>query len=115
MKINEKLNAKGIATELSERCRQYRIAYPLTREELSEKAFVSAGTIARFEGGRDISIVNFIKILDALGLTENIDLLIPDYGSRPSSYVQDSVIKKRARKKKNDSPDGTAWKWGDER
>ena len=111
MKINANLQDKAIAMELSARFKQYRIAYPMTRAELAEKSMVSIGTIARFENGRDIGMMNLIKLLKVLDLEEKLDMLIPDPQERPSNYINNSVPKKRAGKRREKDND---WKWGDE-
>ena len=111
MRIDKTIGEKEIVAEIAERCKQYRISYPMTRDELAEKSFVSLRTIARFESGNDISLSNLVKLLTALELTENIDLLIPDSNNRPSSYIQGYTARKRAGKKKENKKE---WKWGDE-
>ena len=111
MKIDTNLSEKAITGELSERLKQYRIGYPMKRTELAEKAIVSVGTIARFENGQEISLSNFVKILKALDLDNNLDLLIPDPTARPSFYVEATPKRKRAGRGKTVKSD---WKWGDE-
>ncbi|MBR3417376.1 MAG: helix-turn-helix transcriptional regulator [Oscillospiraceae bacterium] len=111
MIINPDLSETAVLHELSSRFRQYRIAYPLTRTELSEKAIVSVGTIARFENGHEIGLLNLIKLLKALDLADNLDLLIPDVLERPSYHAENNTPKQRARKRKKPNND---WKWGDE-
>lgn len=55
---------------------------------------------------------SLIKILSALNLGNNIDLLIPDQTKRPSFYLKDSdKPKQRVRKKANVNVD---FRWGDE-
>ena len=112
MKINKELQNKAIAAELASRFKQYRIDFPMTRTELAEKSMVSVGTIARFENGSDIGLINLIKLLKALELEEKLDLLIPDPQERPSYYVENNTPKKRARKRRQNDDD---WKWGDEK
>ena len=54
---------------------------------------------------------NLFKILLALDLGENIDLLVPDQTKRPSYYLEKSESKnKRVRKKTKKNE----FKWGDE-
>ena len=60
MKINRELQDRAISKEISERFKQYRIALPMTRSELLEKSMVPVGTIARFESGNDIGLLNVI-------------------------------------------------------
>ncbi|HBZ53041.1 MAG TPA: XRE family transcriptional regulator [Eubacterium sp.] len=111
MKINKDLQEKAIASELSTRIKQYRISASITRAELAERSMVSVGTIARFENGNDIGLLNLIRLLKVLDLEEKLDLLIPDPQNRPSYYVDNHTAKQRARKRKKSDND---WKWGDE-
>ncbi|WP_044974045.1 helix-turn-helix transcriptional regulator [Ruminococcus sp. HUN007] len=103
-----------IFNEITERVRQYRISCEMTQSELADKAFVAPGTVARFERGKDISLLNFIKIMKALGLESNMELLIPDHTKRPSYYVSERKEKQRVRKNRNDEKKENTWKWGDE-
>ncbi len=111
VKINKDLNAASITIELSSRFKQYRISYPMTRAELAEKSMVSVGTIARFENGKDIGLMNLIKLFKALDLEEKLDFILPDPERRPSYYVSDNVRRQRASKRKKTDHE---WKWGDQ-
>ena len=54
------------------RFKAYRISYPLTQKELSDKSGVSLRSITRFESGEDISLVNFMKLMNAMELLKNV-------------------------------------------
>ena len=69
---------------LSKKFKDYRINYPMTQQELAEKSGVSIRSISRFESSGDITLSNFIKLLDALKLADKLELLIPDQSRRPS-------------------------------
>ena len=111
MKIDKSMQCQAVMQELGRRCKQYRIAYPLTQAELSEKSMVSLSTIKRFENGEDIGLSKLIQLMAALDMTENLEILIPDQSSRPSAYIEQVTQKQRVRKKQ-DKKGG--WKWGDE-
>ena len=83
----------------------------MKRTELAEKAMMSVGAIARFENGQDISLSNLVKILKALDLVNNHDLMIPDPTEKPSFYAETTLKRKRAGRSKAVKTD---WKWGDE-
>ena len=70
------------------RFKAYRISYPLTQKELSDKSGVSLRSITRFESGEDISLVNFMKLMNAMELMNNFVNVIPDMNNRPSSYLK---------------------------
>ncbi len=112
MKITKGMESQSISMELSNRCKQYRIACSLTQAELADKSLVSLSTIKRFESGEDISLSKLIMLLKALDLAENLEMLIPDQSNRPSAYLDTAKMKQRVRnRKKKEKKD---WKWGDE-
>ena len=111
MKINSTIADVQIRIEISERIKQYRISADMTQTMLAEKSGVSIKTISRFESGEEISLTNFIKILKALELDNNLELLVPDHTTRPSFYVGNRQERKRASKPKDD--DSEKWKWGE--
>ena len=111
MRIDRTLSTDGIMAEISKRFKQYRIAYPITQADLADKSMVSISTIKRFENGEDISLSKLLKLMEALDIHENFEILIPDQTIRPSFYIQSSKPRQRARKK---AVKRTQWKWGDE-
>ena len=98
---------------LSKRFKEYRINYPMTQQELSDKTGVSVRSISRFESSGDITLVNFIKLLDALKLSDRLDLLIPDQTKRPSYFLETEKPRQRAASASNRKNERT-FKWGDE-
>lgn len=109
---------ESIAAELGLREKRYRIDFPMTQEELAEKSAVSIGSIRRFERNGGIQLTSLIRILQALNLDQNLDLLIPDNTQRPSYFLDMSRNQvreratspsKRPRKRKS------KWVWGDEK
>lgn len=47
------LTSQNIRREISEKLKQYRIRYPMTQKELSDKSGISVRSISRFEGGEE--------------------------------------------------------------
>ena len=109
------LTSRNALIEIGARLRAYRIDYPLSQEELSDKSGISVRSISRLENGEDMQLGNFIKILIALDLDSNLDMLIPDPTLRPSYYVKEAKepYRKRAPKKSTNSLTSEP-KWGDE-
>ena len=104
----------GYLAEISSRVKSYRIDYPMTQKELADKSGISVRSIARFEAGEDIQFSNLIKILCALELENNLELLVPDPKARPSYYLVEEESRRRASSKNKTAPIGSQWKWGDE-
>jgi len=97
---------------IGERIKQYRVNAGVSQKDLESESGVSIRSISRLEQGASIQLESLIKILSALNLEGNIDLLIPDQTKRPSFYLNDkNKPKQRVRKKKEST--GT-FKWGDE-
>lgn len=113
MTINNTLKPKAIVTELARRIKEYRISAEITQKELADIAMVSNRTLTRFENGEDISLEKAIRILSALGLTDNIGLLVPDPDDSPIFHSPQRTGRKRARKKEVKKNDG--WVWGEDK
>ena len=97
---------------IGDRIKAYRVNLGLTQQDLEDRSGVSKRSISRLEQGATIQLDNLMKILIALRLDDNIELLIPDQRMRPSSYLRDGRPKNiRARKSKKNSN----IQWGDGR
>lgn len=109
------LTSRSALVEMGARLRAYRIDYPLSQDELSDKSGISVRSISRLENGEDMQLGNFIKLLMALDLDSNLDMLIPDPKMRPSYYVKEATepYRKRATKKSKSHFDSEP-KWGDD-
>ena len=90
------------------RFKAYRISYPLTQKD---KSGVSLRSITRFESGEDISLVNFMKLMNAMELMNNFVNVIPDMNNRPSSYLKNVKTRQRASAKRKAD---TGFKWGED-
>ena len=103
-----------MVNNISERIRNYRIAYPLTQAQLAERSGVSLRSIQLFENGADIKWNNLVKILSALDLDDNIQMLVPDVTERPSYHVKHNDIRKRVSKKQVKKSQKESFTWGDD-
>ena len=64
--------------ELGSRIKQHRIALDITQIDLAKKCGISISTETRIESGDDSKMSNYIKIMTALGIIDNINILIPE-------------------------------------
>ena len=97
--------------ELGQKIKTYRIMKELSQQDLEDKTGVSKRSISRLEQGESVQVDNLFKILLALDLGDNIELLVPDQSKRPSFYLEKTDNKpKRVRKK----TEKNEFKWGDE-
>jgi transcriptional regulator with XRE-family HTH domain len=115
MKIVDAMPEAVMLEELGRRARQQRIGMALTQAMLAEAAGVSARTIERFEAGASIQLDNLVRILRALGLSANLDQLVPEAGIRPLQLVTAKAgLRRRASTRRKAGPTGGGWVWGDE-
>ena len=106
--------SEQIEKALCERLANVRLARNLTQAQLARESGVSINTIRRLENGQDVSLDTFIRILIALRVQDNLQILLPDPSVRPIERVKfKGVERKRARPLKQHTPDST-WVWGDE-
>lgn len=115
--MNKYLSSNSALLEIGSRLKMYRIYSSLTQEDLSMKSGVSRRSIQNMENGEDVNFSTIIKVLMALGLDPNLDLLIPDSSRRPSYYLKANAdTKRRSRVIKNKVQDlSKEFKWGDEK
>lgn len=107
-----KLSCSEYQKLIGERIKQYRVNAGVSQKDLENESGVSVRSISRLEQGASIQLESLIKILSALNLESNIDLLIPDQTKRPSFYLNDNhKPKQRVRRKRETT---SAFKWGDE-
>lgn len=105
-------NFQSHIIEIGNRLKLYRVNMGLSQQDLAEKTGISVRSISRFEQGNSVQLEILVKILIALQLQDNLELLIPDQKQRPSYYLEDTEIKnKRVKNKKNVK---AKFKWGDE-
>ncbi len=97
--------------ELGQKIKIYRIMNEMSQQDLEDKSGVSKRSISRLEQGESVQTDNLFKILIALGLGDNIELLVPDQTKRPSYYLEKSESKPKRVRKKTQRND---FKWGDE-
>lgn len=109
--MNAKKNHQEYIKELGQKIKTYRVMKEMSQQDLEDKTGVSKRSISRLEQGESVQVDNLFKILLALGLGDNIDLLVPDQTRRPSYYLENKENSpKRVRKK----TEKTGFKWGDE-
>ena len=115
MKISFYSSTNEVLSEIGSRIKAARIAIPATQKELAEMTNLSQRTISNLETGKDVSFSTVIDVLRALGQLQNLDIMIPEQGPRPSEIA--ALGKQRERVRSKAATTGqtqSGWKWGDE-
>jgi len=103
-----------ILEELGLRLAQARLDHNFTQEDLATAAAVSKRTVERLEAGQSVQVSNLVRVLSALGLTRNLDQLVPPAGARPIEQLKHQG-KGRRRASPAKQPPAVAWTWDDKK
>ena len=120
--MNHKINFDNASSEaiikaIGQRLDEIRLSQNISQANLAKEAGVSRSTLTRLADGRPISLDSFIRVMQALRLTDQLADLLPNPSIRPVDRVRlDGAERQRARKKPASGKDTKAgkWVWGDE-
>ena len=108
-------SSQQIKESLCRRIEQIRISRNITQVRLAELAGVSEKTIKRLENGQGVSLDTFIRVLIALNLQENLNILLPDPTIRPIERVSNKGKERQRSRPGKTVEQADGWTWGDER
>ncbi len=105
-------SSEAIIQALGERLDEIRLSRNIPQADLAKEAGVSRSTLTRLFRGKPVSLDSFVRIMQALRLTDHLAALLPDPSVRPVDRVRlDGTERQRASGKHAQS---SAWTWGDE-
>lgn len=101
-----------ILGELGLRLAAARLERNLTQAELAAEAGVAKRTVERLEAGESSQLANLVRVVRALGLAANFDLLVPE---TPPSPIAELKLRGRQRERasrraKRGTPGPWRWK-----
>lgn len=97
---------------LFQQIEQIRLSHNISQAALAKEAGVSRSTITRLASGENISMDSFVRVMQALGLADNLAALLPNPDVRPVERVrQDGAERRRASTKRRSAG---SWTWGDD-
>ena len=113
MNISKQLSEDAVLEELGSRISRHRLNRNLTQAQLAREAGVSLSTVNRMEAGNSSQISNLVRVLRALGIMENLNLLVPQPAISPIQQLKlDGKSRRRARPAKSPKAGGSApWSW----
>jgi transcriptional regulator with XRE-family HTH domain len=107
-------SSEAIENVLSARIEEIRLERNITQSKLAKDAGISRSTMTRLaQDGKGISLDSFIRVLKALQLEDNLELLLPDAQLSPLKEIENEnrPVRQRARARQRDQK---KWTWQDE-
>lgn len=100
-----------ICEVLCERLEAHRLSLNISQKQLATDAGVSRSTLTRMADGRPMSLDSFVRVIQALDLSDHLAALLPEPGVRPVERVRQGKQRQRASRT---SPKTEAWTWKDD-
>ena len=97
---------RGLAAE--------RLSRNLTQAQLATEAGLSLSTLRRLEDGKNISLDNLIRVMDALQIAGRLDALTPALDIRPVERVRPAGRERKRAAPAASPPPASRWAWGDQ-
>lgn len=115
MRITNLLSDEALLVELGERLTRTRLNRNTTQAGLADEAGVSKRTVERLEAGASTQLSNLVRILRALDLLGNFELVVPEPTPSPLAQLKlQGRQRVRASSKPEDADDSGTWEWGDD-
>lgn len=96
-------NPLTISAQISERIKARRLEKNLSQEALAIKSGVSYSVLRKFENSGEISFISFIKIVVALGMSEELATLFTSQQfSSMDELLSNKKVKSRKRASRNE-------------
>lgn len=101
--------------ELGRRLVARRLRLDRTQGWLAREAGVSKRTVERLEAGGSAQLTSLVRVLRALGLLGQLELLVPDPGTSPLEELRRERQRRRRASGRDDRDAGGAepWTWGE--
>lgn len=110
--------ARTIVAELGQRLRAARLERNLSQTKVAENAGIGRVTLQRMEAGESPSLVNFVRVLSALGELDALHRLLPETAASPIDEVERRGRQRQragsTRRSADVAPRREGWRWGDE-
>lgn len=102
-----------IIEALCKRINEIRLSRNISQEDLAKEAGVSRSTLTRLADGKPISLDSFVRVMQALGLTDHLSALLPDPSIRPVDRVRLDGNERQRASSSRQPPSSAVWEWGD--
>jgi transcriptional regulator with XRE-family HTH domain len=106
---------RAALSDLGARLARQRLERNLTQDQLAREAGVSKRTVIRLEKGESTQLTNLVRVLRALSLLGNLELLVPAPPPSPIAQLESrQKQRRRASPRAGKQERAGGWTWGDE-
>ena len=113
---------QAVLAQIAAQCRRQRLDQNMTQQQLADRAGLGVATLRRFESGEgNLSLLNLVALLRALGQLDRLAALVSSTDSSPMARlrdqgagVYDAPARQRARPDAIAEPDDAPWQWADD-
>lgn len=106
------LSPKIHEQELGARLEQLRLSRNIIQADLAQDAGISERTLRRLESGDGGTLDSLFRVLTALRLDGNLDLLIPNPEIRPIERVHTKGRERQRSSSSKSEKHSSNWQWG---
>ncbi len=107
-------SSETIIKALGKRLNDIRLSRNIAQVDLAKEAGVSRSTLTRLSDGKPVSLDSFVRIMQALRLTDHLVALLPDPGIRPVDRIRLGGSERQRASRRSTESSSSAWTWGDE-
>ncbi|WP_245307462.1 helix-turn-helix domain-containing protein [Rhizobium altiplani] len=97
---------------MGQKLERFRLSRNITQQQLATDAGISERTLRRLESGDNPTLDSLIRVLIALKIQGNIDLLIPDSRIRPIERVRTKGTERQRSRSTKTAKQPKPWEWG---
>ncbi len=102
---------EGLTVDIGAKLARLRLSRNITQSELAENAGVSQRTLRRLESGAGTTLDSLVRVLLALKIQQNLDLLVPDPRIRPIERVRTGGSERQRSRPKTSANTARQWHW----
>ncbi len=106
------VSPETLTFEIGTRIERLRLSRNITQAELADDAGISERTLRRLESGAGATLDTLVRVLLALKIHQNLDLLVPDSRVRPIERVRTGGSERQRSRSKVSAKPTKQWHWG---
>lgn len=105
-------SAEALASDIGSKLERLRLSRNITQTDLAKDAGISERTLRRLESGDGATLDSLLRVLVALRIAQNLDLLVPDPRVRPVERIRTGGTERQRSRAAKSQQAPKQWQWG---